>query len=127
MNAATIAKYASLLAVGLWSAKSIAIALAGGLGRSPAEDALFFGGLLSCIVAVSALALALTAGKSLLQRLGAVVVGIVAGSALSFAVGAVVELVVPSDHWVWGELNLWVLAVVVFVLAWLPIRRVAQA
>ncbi|MDQ2660789.1 MAG: hypothetical protein M3Y52_02820 [Actinomycetota bacterium] len=127
MNAATIAKYASLLAVGLWSAKAIAIALAGGLGRSPVEDTLFFAGLVSCIVAVGALALAHTAGRSLALRMGAVVAGIVAASALALALGTVVEMVAASDHWVWSELNLWVLAVAVFVLAWLPIRRVARA
>lgn len=127
MNSATIAKYASLLAVGLWAAKAIAVALAGGPGRSPAEDPLFFAGLLSCIVAVGALALALTARHSLALRLGAVVVGVVAFAALGFAVSTVIDAVAASDHWVWGEVNLWFGALVVLVLAWLPGVRIRAA
>lgn len=126
MNSATIAKSASLLAVGFWAAKSAAIAVAGGLGRSPAEDILFFAGLLSAIIAVGALALTLTAGRSFFVRWSAVVIAVVASSALSFALGAVIEVVAASDHWVWAELNLWVLAVAVLVLAWLPARRAAR-
>ncbi len=51
MNLTRSAYVAALATVALWTAKAIAIAVAGGLGKSPLESPLFLLGLLACVVA----------------------------------------------------------------------------
>ena len=64
MTSRRIALWASIAAATFWTAKSIAIGLAGGLDKSPLEAPLFFLGLISFVVAVVALGVALTAGPT---------------------------------------------------------------
>jgi hypothetical protein len=122
MNSTQLSKSAALTAAGLWTAKSVAIAAAGGLDRSPLENPLFFAGLLAFFVGAAAFAVGLTRGRPLPLRVVAAVGAIVAGFVLAAAINALVMSVVSSDLWVWTELNLWVLAVGMLALAFLPGR-----
>lgn len=108
-----------------WIAKAVAIGAAGGLGRSPLEDPLFFLGFGAQLVASIALALALTAARPLVVRIGAIVGGAVVVFGFVTAVNSVIQRVQPIDaSWVWGEINLWVVAVLMLGLALLTRRRV---
>lgn len=107
----------------LWAAKSVAIGTAGGLGRSPAEDPLFFLGLGASLVAVTCLILAWTWGWSRRVRLLAALAGLPLVFLLTVAIQAVVRLVEPDEPgWPWAEINLWVVAAVVLGLA-VAVRR----
>ena len=117
MNPSRIAVTSVLTCIGAWTAKAIAIGVAGGLGRSPLESPLFLLGLVAFVATVVLLALALSAGRGAVVRVLAVVGGIVAGVAFSVASNALVTAVRPADpSWVWGEVNLWVGAAVLLAL-----------
>ena len=117
MTAARVATYASIGAVAAWAVKAVAIGLAGGLDQSPAEGPLFFLGMILFLVGVVAIGLAITAGRSV----GARVLGVVGTVAVTFVVWLAVDTVIASvaperdAHWVWAELQLWVIAVAVAV------------
>ncbi len=104
-----------------WTAKAIAIGLAGGLDRSPAEGPLFLVGLAFALVGAGAFGAALTADKSLALRVlagTAMILGLVLVTGVG---GAVAVAAQPDDpSWVWGEINLWVsaLALLAAVLVW---------
>ncbi len=130
MNSSRIALTAAVAAVGFWTLKSISIGLAGGLGRSPAEDIFFFAGLLPFAVAVVSLGVALTRGSRVWLRVLAGVGALAAGVASSFVLNQVIVSVrdpEESAHWAWGEVNLWIMGVVVLVLAVRVSRRQAPA
>lgn len=117
---------ASLSAAG-WAAKAVAIGTAGGLDLSPAEGPLFFLGLGANVAAVACLLLVLARHRPRGQRV------LVALSALPlvFALGLVTRGVVwlfepPDPHWVWAELNLWVVAVALLCVAVVVHRRVVR-
>ena len=118
MTTTRIARTASLLAVVLWAAKATAIALAGGLGKTPLESVFFFAGLVAALVAGVALALSYVGGRGPLLRAGAAIAGALALLAVAGVVSALVELLKTSDHWAWGEVNLWVSALLALGLAW---------
>lgn len=120
MTSRRIALWASIAAATFWTAKSIAISLAGGLDKSPLEAPLFFLGLISFVVAVVALGVALTPGRHALVRVAAGVGGFVVGFVLTLLVDAVVgsfETAGAERHWVWTEFNLWVVALAALTLA----------
>jgi hypothetical protein len=120
MNSRRIALWAALAAASSWTFKSVAIGVAGGLDKSPFEGPLFFLGLLSFVAAVVALGVALTEGGRSWVRVPAGVGGFAVGLALTLVVDAAVAAIAPEDadrHWIWTELNLWVVAIVALALA----------
>lgn len=116
MKISRITVIASITAVSAWAAKALAIGLAGGLGESPLETPLFALGALALLVAVTSLGWTLASGRPVAVRVLASVGALIAGAACSLTVLALVSAFVSSDHWVWGELNLWVTAVALFAL-----------
>jgi xanthine/uracil permease len=117
MKLSRIAVISALICIGAWTAKSVAIGLAGGLDRSPLEGPLFFLGLVSFVATVVLLALALTTARPLALRALAVLVGVVAGVGFSVVTEMVLTTVRPADpSWVWSEVNLWVGAAALFGL-----------
>lgn len=121
-----VATVAAVGAVAAWAAKAVAIAIAGGLDRSPAEGPLFFLGMLCILVAFGAAGVAATAGRSTMLRvlgaLGGIAVGLIGFLVVETAVG----LVVPSSAgWVQEEAGLWVgsLLFAAIMLTWSRRRR----
>ena len=128
MRSQRIALWAALAAAACWSAKSVAIGVAGGLDKSPLEGPLFIAGLVSFVVAVVALGVALTPRVRTSMRVLAGVGAFVVGLALTLATDAVVGAFHASGverHWVWTEFNLWVAALVALTIA-LTLNRDAQ-
>lgn len=120
MNSSRIAVIAATTAALAWGAKAVAIGLAGGLDRSPAENPLFFLGLALALVALVALTLSALHSRPLWQRVAGVPLALVALVAGIAAVDAAIRGLATSDHWVWAELSLWVSAA---VLLGLTLRR----
>lgn len=120
MTSRRIALWAAVAAAAAWTAKSVAIGLAGGLGKSPLEAPLFFAGLVSFVVAVVALGIALAPGVRTRLRVLAGVGAFVAGLLLTISVDATVGAFHANGverHWVWTEFNLWVSALVALTTA----------
>lgn len=121
-----IALFAAAAAACLWSAKSLFIGLAGGLDKSPFEGPFFLAGLAASVVASVALGVALTRRRPGWVRAVAGIGTLVGGFGLAMAVDASVGLVQaagPGRHWVWAEVNLWVLATLTLTLALVARRR----
>ena len=121
-----IALFAAVAAACLWSAKSLFIGLAGGLDKSPLEGPFFLVGLVASVVAMVALGLALTRHRPVWLRAVAGLGTLIGGFGLAMAVDASVGLVETADpgrHWVWAEVNLWVLAALTLALALAAHRR----
>lgn len=125
MSSARLALIAAVVAAVSWAVKAVAIALAGGLGESPAEGPLFLLGMVSIVVAAGSLGVALTSGRQRgVRAIGAMAV-IVGVMLLAGLTNLVVSAVRPDDpHWVWGEVNLWVGAAVVLAVCLATTRRV---
>jgi hypothetical protein len=124
MNITRVALVTAVATTAFWTAKSIVIALAGGLGKSPAEGPLFLLGLASCVVAAVATGIALGRPAHWWSTIAWGVAGLVAVSLLGTVAQAVVTGVEPSSPaWVWGEINLWVMAVAVLALNLSPAVR----
>lgn len=120
MTLRRIALWAALAAATFWSAKSIAIGVAGGLDNSPLETPLYFAGLLSFVIALVALGIAATRGVRTWLRITAGVGAFLVGFALALIVDAIVGAFHASGgdrHWVWVEFNLWVSALAVLAVA----------
>jgi hypothetical protein len=126
MNTTFLARAASLLAVLCWIAKATAVGLAGGPDRSPLETPLFLVGLLLAICAGVMLALAATGGRPLWQRIAAGVLTVPLTFGIATAVDQLVKVLVSSTHWVWSEVNLWVMGALLLSLAWRPRGQLAQ-
>jgi hypothetical protein len=125
-KSARVALLAAVAAVTSWFAKATVIGVSG-LGRNPAEDALFFLGLAAALVGSAALGAAHAAGRARAARVAAAAVGVLALIVVAGLTQAVVTLVQPSNpSWVWGELNLWVAALVLVTAAALTYRHQAQ-
>ena len=110
MTARRLAVTAAAAAVLAWGAKAVAIGLAGGLDKSPAEGPLFFLGLLCFTVAGCAFGAALTTGRSVPVRVLGIVAVAVVVMVLSQVIGAVIAMFAPPEdqaHWVWAEVELW--------------------
>jgi hypothetical protein len=120
MKSRHIALAAAVAAASTWTAKAVAIGVSGGLDKSPLEGPLFFVGLVFFVVTVVALGIAGTAGAHLWLRIVAGVSAFVAGIAATLIVDAIVAALAssaPDRHWVWTELNLWVVALVALAVA----------
>jgi hypothetical protein len=118
MKLTRLALITSVLTSVVWTAKAIAIAIAGGLGRSPVEGPLFLVGLVTCVVAAAVTGMAVAHPRSTSRRVFAAAVGIVAAAVYGTLEGALVSTISPAHPgWVWGELNLWVLMLTILALA----------
>jgi hypothetical protein len=118
MNLTRAALVASVSTVALWTAKAVAIASAGGLGKSPLEGPLFMLGLLSCVAGGVLVGAAAFAHRSIGWRIGGAVLSLVAVAAAGTVAQAVVDAVQPSHPgWVYGEINLWASMLVLVVAA----------
>lgn len=111
MTISRITIIAAITAVSAWGLKALAIGIAG-LGESPLESPLFFLGVLGLVVAMTSLGWTVASGRPIAMRALASGGALIAGIAFSLTVLALVSAFVSSDHWAWGELNLWVTAVV---------------
>jgi ABC-type spermidine/putrescine transport system permease subunit II len=126
MKSSRIALIAAAAAVGCWTLKAIAIGMAGGLGKSPFEGPLFFAGLVSFVIAAVSLGVALTVRARTWQRIfagvGAFGVGLVGFLVVD---GLVASMRGPEEsaHWVWMELNLWIMGTVGLLVALHAHRR----
>jgi hypothetical protein len=112
MNSSSIALWAAAAATTSWTVKAVAIGTAGGLGLSPIEGPLFLAGLACFVVATLALGVAGARDRSAGLR--------------TAAAGVAVRPLEPARHWVWSEVNLWVLAVTALGLAAAMHRRAAR-
>jgi len=111
MNSSRLALGATLATTFFWTAKAVAIGSAGGLGRSPLESPLFLLGLVCCLVASAATGMAVARRPTMWGRTLSAAVGIAVGVLAAVATSAVVSAAAPpSPGWVWGELNLWAMA-----------------
>lgn len=119
MTSSRISVLAATAAAVLWTCKATAIALAGGLDKSPLEGPLFFAGAACFLTGAVAL------GVTLARRAGTPVrvlaaVGVLAGCAVYSAVISMVVdgLVEPTDgrHWAWAETSLWIGGLTLLVL-----------
>lgn len=113
----SIVVVAAVVAAAAWAVKAIAIAAAGGLDQSPLESPLFLLGLLAFLTAVVALALLVSRGRPRIVRAGAVLCAVVGSIAVTAVANAAVQLVATSDHWIWGEVNLWLGCLALFASA----------
>lgn len=110
-SAVAVAWVAAIVTAVVWSAKAVAIGVAGGLDRSPLEGPLVLLGFGTSLVAVAALGVALTASRPVALRVAAAVGAMVAWFVLLLALDAAVSAVEPSDPgWAWEEISLWVAA-----------------
>jgi hypothetical protein len=125
----TFLRTATLCAVGAvvaWGLKAVAIAVAGGLGRSPFEGPFFFLGLGRLPVAFVAAGLALTEGRNGAARVLGVVAALVVGIAVSGLLPAAMGALVPdSAGWVEAEAGLWAIGTITAAtfLVWWSARR----
>ncbi len=117
MTAARVATYATIGAVAVWAVKALAIGIAGGLNKSPAEGPLFILGMILFAVGLVSIGLAITAGRSLVMRVLGVVGTVAAMMVVWLAIDTVIASLAPENnpHWVWAEAQLWVIAVTVAV------------
>jgi len=124
MSSARLAVAAAVTAVLAWGLKAVAIAVAGGLDRSPLEGPLFFLGLVAVVVAFVAAGVAATRGRSAAVRALGGVAGFLVGLALSALVASVVGALVPeSAGWVQEEAGLWAVGLLAVGLTALVARR----
>lgn len=113
MNSSRVALIATFAAVVSWTLKSVAIGTAGGLDKSPFEGPLFLAGLTFFLIGVAALGVVVTRGRPGWVRVAGGVVAPILGFGLALGVDAFVAAMrpeSPSRHWVWAEVNLWVMA-----------------
>jgi len=118
MNPSRIAVIASSTAIAAWATKALVIGVSGGLGESPLEGPLFVIGLAFLVAGVTALVVAATTGRASWQRAVLSVAALAAAVAVTGLVNGVVNLAAPDDpHWMWGEVNLWIVGLAVLALA----------
>jgi hypothetical protein len=128
MNSTRLALGATLATTFFWTAKAVAIGIAGGLNRSPLESPLFLLGLVCCIVAAAATGVAVARRQTVLGQTLSAAGGIVAGALVVVVANAVVAAVAPpSSGWVWGEVNLWAMALILLTVNVVLLPRRPQA
>ena len=125
MKISRITVIASITAVVGWGAKALAMGLADEPGESGLANLFFFVGALGLVVAGTSLGWSLAAERPIAVRVLASVGAFAAGAACSLTVLALVSVFVSSDHWAWGELNLWVPAVALLAFVAMRFERAA--
>jgi hypothetical protein len=131
MSALQAARVGAVLGLVAWSVKSLVIALAGGLDRSPLEGPLFLLGMVATVVGGMALGAAVTAARAVWVRVAAAVLGAVVVAGAGSVLQTVLNAALPDSlGWFRNELGLIasaaVLTVVVFALPGVrgPVRAV---
>lgn len=130
MTSSRIAAVAAVAAAVAWTCKSIAIGVAGGLGRSPLESPLFLLGLICAVVAATALGWTMRRGRAPALRTVGAFLALVAMVALGLLVDAGLSALHPESptrHWVFAELGLWVSVATVLTVAVVVDRRALPA
>ena len=128
MNSSRLALGATLATTFFWTAKAMAIGIAGGLNRSPLESPLFLLGLVCCLVASAATGIAVIRPATVWGRTLSAAGGLAAGVLVTAATSAVVSAAAPpSPGWVWGELNLWATALTLLALNLTLLARRSQS
>lgn len=120
MNSSRIALIAAIAAAVSWTFKSVAIGTAGGLDKSPFESPLFFAGLGFYVVASVALGVAIAAGRPGWVRAVTGAVAVAVGIGVVSVIGELINALQapsPQRHWVWAEVNLWVIAAGILTLS----------
>ena len=107
MNTTRISVMAATAAAVFWALKAVAIGTAGGLNKSPLEGPFFFLGLLCFVVAACSLALATVGRREWWAKVATVAGAVVAVAVFAVISGIAVDTLATTDHWVWGELSLW--------------------
>ena len=108
MTTRRIALILTSAATAAWSAKAVAIGIAGGLDRSPLEGPLFLLGLACCIAAAATTGLVLLDASSTTGRVVAGVAGVVGTILFVGLCGTIAARLQPANPgWAWGEVNLW--------------------
>jgi hypothetical protein len=110
MNSTRIAQVAAVAATIAWTAKAVVIGVAGGLGKSTLETPLFLLGLLCFVAAAVAYGASVTRNRATAVRLIAGIGACLAGVVIVVAIQGVLSVLGLEGHWVWTELNLWVVA-----------------
>lgn len=119
-----IAVSASVLALALVIADSVAIALDGGSGESSLEFLLFLSSIVVMFASAVALGLHWSTGRPAVVRTATCLGLLAAATLLVVAIQVVVEAVQPENPgWAWGEVNLWVLSAAMCALALWSARR----
>jgi hypothetical protein len=131
MSALQAARVGAVLGLVAWSVKSLVIALAGGLDRSPLEGPLFLLGMVATVVGGMALGAAVAAARAVWVRVAAAVLGAVVVAGAGSVLQTVLNAALPDSlGWFRNELGLIasaaVLTVVVFALPGVrgPVRAV---
>ena len=125
---AGVALVAAVAALTLWAAKAAVIA-ASGVDHGFAANALFLAGLLACLTAALSLGIAVTRPRPLWVRIAAGVGAMVLGGVAATVVNALIVTVRDPEagaHWLWGEVNLWIVGATVLALAVALRSRSAQ-
>lgn len=119
LTASRVALVAAISAVLAWAAKAVAIWIAGGLDKSPAETPLFLLGLVSAVTAAVALGIAVSTARSGAMRLVLPLLWIAAVVLVSGLLDWLVTLPEPQENpsWVWAEMELWAVAVTLLAAA----------
>lgn len=127
MTITRITMIGAVVAVSAFAAKALAIWIAGGLGKSPIEDTLFFVGFVALVVGLASLGWTLAGRRPIAVRVLASVATVVAAIASSTIVGTVVSALASSDSWAWGEVQLWFPAVVLLLIVVVRARKRVDA
>jgi hypothetical protein len=127
MSTARITTITTVLTAGavvVWGVKALVIGLAGGLDKSPLEGPLFMIGFLLFVSGVIAIGLAVTAGRGVAARVLGAVAAFAVTAAVFLGVDSVVAGLAPENdpHWVWAEVQLWIVSVAA-AAGWLAIRN----
>jgi hypothetical protein len=117
MNSTRLALGATIATTAFWTAKAVAIGIAGGLDQSPLEGPLFFLGLLCSIVAAAATGIVVGHRRSVGGRVLSAAGGIAAAAVVMVIVNSAVDLLgLSSSGWVWAEVNLWAFMLTLLVV-----------
>lgn len=123
-HTAQLALAAAAASAALWAAKAAVAALTGGNSDSPMATVLFLLGMVAHASALILLMVSWLPSRGLASRVLASIAGVLLGGVLTFVVNLLIGAIQPADpHWVWGELNLWVIATVVLVAAVATVSR----
>jgi hypothetical protein len=108
MNSTRLARISTYVTTAAWTAKALAIGLAGGLGQSPLESPLFLLGLVALVVAAASTGIAVLRDGPWWRRVAGAVLGLVLTAVVGTVAGVVVSAIEPtSPGWAWEEANLW--------------------
>ena len=123
MSASRLAIAAAIAGAALWGAKAVAIAVAGGLDKSPLESPLFVLGLIAILVAAAAIGFVVAGPRALWLRAAAAAAALALGVVLVIVIQAIIGGLIQEDAgWVREEAGLWVSSALVVGIALVATR-----